>query len=533
MRRQALPALLLTALLGAALTGCAADSSDQSTISADGRYVNGAVFRLGLATDPGGLDPHASGSSAVFQLSALAYDSLVAINAAGQIEPQLAQSWQVDGDSVTLSLRSGVTCSDGSAFKASTAVQNIDFIEDPANLSPYLGSFLPAGLTATADDAAGTVTLQLSQPSPFLLQGLSQVPMVCQAGLDDRASLTAGTIGSGPFRLREAVPNDRYVYDLNRDYAWGPNGLTGQADGLPISVEIRIITNETTAANLLLAGELDATLVMGPDGARLTAAGVGSKTMPGLWGEQWYNQNPGHPTADRLVRQGLTQAVDWSEAQRVLTSDTGSDATQLTVLPPAACTYDALTGYLPQHDPAAAAASLDAAGWLAGPDGRRAKDGQPLVLTFLYDAALGSGGAAAAELVAQQWIALGVGVESTQLDNTLMLDALFGTGAWDIAWEPLNVSNPDQVVGFLSGPGAPEGTNFAGIDNSAYDEAVARAMTMNGSESCSAWAEGETALMTDAAVVPFANSIVHMFVRGVDFSFLGLIQPATIRMLAG
>jgi peptide/nickel transport system substrate-binding protein len=519
-----LPAVLLAALLGATLlTGCS-DSSDDPTA--------GAVFRMATAADPGGLDPHASASSTVFQIAALAYDSLVTINEAGQIEPQLAQSWQVEGDTATLTLKTGVTCSDGSSFTASTAAANIAYIEDPANLSPLLGTFLPAGLTATADDASGVLTIELAQPAPFLLQGLSQVAMVCQAGLDDRSKLAAGAIGSGPFVLREVVPNDHYTFELNRDYAWGPNGLTGQAAGLPATVEMRVITNETTTANLLLSGELNTGLVMGPDGARLTAAGVDSKTMLALWGEQWYNQNGDHPTADRLVRQALTQAVDWSEAQRVLTSGTGSDPTRLAMIPPSACVYDSLGGLLSPADPAAAAAALDEAGWVAGADGQRAKDGRPLVLTFLHDAALGAGGAAAAELVTQQWTALGVGVEATQLDNSQMIEALFGTGAWDVAWEPVNVNNPDQVTGFFSGPGAPDGTNFAGVHNQAYEEAVARAMTMNGTESCPVWAEGEVALMDGFDLVPFAASVAHMFVQGADFTYLGRIEPATIRMSA-
>ena len=49
---------------------------------------------------------------------------------------------------------------------------------------------------------------------------------------------------------------------------------------------------------------------------------------------------------------------------------------------------------------------------------------------------------------------------------------IFGAGDWDVAWVSLNVSSPDQLVPFLSGPAAPEGTNFAAIANPDYDAAV-------------------------------------------------------------
>ena len=42
----------------------------------------------------------------------------------------------------------------------------------------------------------------------------------------------------------------------------------------------------------------------------------------------------------------------------------------------------------------------------------------------------------------------------------LIQQTLFGTGDWDIAWIPLNVNSPDQLVRFLSGPACPNGTQL-------------------------------------------------------------------------
>ena len=91
-------------------------------------------------------------------------------------------------------------------------------------------------------------------------------------------------------------------------------------------------------------------------------------------------------------------------------------------------------------------------------------------ITFLYQNAAGSAAAPRRELAVQQWKALGADVTAKGEDETALQGAIFGTGDWDVAWVPLNVNSPDQLVPFLSGPACADGgTNFSGIDNADYD----------------------------------------------------------------
>src|SRR3546814_12407044 len=83
----------------------------------------------------------------------------------------------------------------------------------------------------------------------------------------------------------------------------------------------------------------------------------------------------------------------------------------------------------------------------------------------------------------------------------------------------------------LSGPPAPEGTNFASIDNADYQAAVAEALQLDGSDSCPKWQEAETALFEAADVVPFANNPIRMFGNGAEFTWFGEPQPTTIRLV--
>ncbi|GAA4704901.1 peptide/nickel transport system substrate-binding protein [Promicromonospora umidemergens] len=521
--------LLVLALTSTALAACSGGGDDAAS---GGGHASDGTFTLALATDPGNLDPHASATSSVLGMSRLAYDTIVAVDPEStEVVPSLAAEWSVDGTTATFTLRDDVTCADGSAFTAETAAANIEHVADPANESPYLGAFLPAGVTASAD--GDTLTLELAGPAPFLLEGLSSLAMVCDSGLADRDTLAAGTAGTGPFVLDEAVPDDHYTYSVREGYTWGPDGATTTEPGTPATVNVRIVANETTSANLLLSGEVNAVQVIGPDTERLEAAGLYSAESAGLLGEQWYNHAEGHVTADPAVRAALAQALDLTELRQVLTSGKGSPPTTLATVSPAACTGDSITAALPEHDPAAAATTLDDAGWTLGDDGVRAKDGKPLTIAFLHDTALGTGGASAAELATAAWTDLGVDVDVTGKNTTELSEILFGTGAWDVAWEPINVSSPDQLVGFLSGPSVADGgTNFAAIDNADYAAAVGEATTMQGAEGCDTWLAGETALVEATDVTPFANSLVKIYGNGAEFLSTGSIVPTSIRVLS-
>lgn len=492
-------------------------------------FAEDATFTFSLSADPGALDPQMSAVSSLFAISRFAYDSLVGVDEDGKPVSQLAKEWKQDGLTTTLTLNEGITCSDGSEFTAQTAADNIAFLSDPANQSPFLGSFLPVGMTATAEGA--TLTLTLAAPSPFVLNGLSNVPMVCDAALADRTLLASETVGTGPYVMTEAVADDHYTFEINEDYAWGPGGSTTAEGGLPTTVTAKIVSNETTAANLLLSGDLNAAQIVGADAERLDAAGLFRQETQALLGEQWYNQADGHPTSDPAVRMALTQAIDFEEMRKVLTSGAGGPATSLTVIPPTGCTIDSVSGNVPATDVEGAKALLDDAGWVEGPDGIREKDGQRLSLTFILATTLGAGGTAGGELATAAWKEIGVEATAKPLDSATISEALFATGAWDIGWVPVNVNTPDQVVGFVSGPAAPDGTNFAAIANDEYAALVTEAMAMPGADGCETWADAEAALFTAADVVPFANSVVPTFGNNAEFVVLGNIEPMSIRML--
>lgn len=507
----------------AASAGVLAACGNNSSGSAAGgatTIVDGGTFTMALKSDPGNLDPQSSAASALFTVTQLAYDPLLSVNATtGAIQSGLATKWKVHGKKVTLTLADGITCSDGSRFTASDAAANIAYVGNPKNKSAFLGTYLPVGATATADNATRTVTISLASPAPFVLNGLASLPMVCKQGMQDRKSLAHATDGTGPYRLTQAVPGDHYTYKIRNGYTWGPDGATTATKGMPDQIVMKIVENESTAANLLLSGGLNAASILGPDADRLQRAGLFAAKTTALIGEQWYNHAKGHATSDPALRMALTKALDLGQLEKVLTSGKGTPATTLSTIQPVACPGDSVSRALPAQDVKAAKSVAAKA-----PKG---------TLTFLYDTSGGPAVAAAAELAVQQWKAAGIDVKAQGEDETGITHAIFGTGDWDIAWVPLNVNSPDQLVPFLSGPGlAAGGENFSGIDNKAYSAAVQKASGMQGTSGCSTWLQGESELVSKADLVPFANNVVQTFGDGAQFETPGQLVPTSIRMVA-
>lgn len=531
-------ARLLGLLCAVALTSAACGTSGSggepapagSAATGSARYAEGATFTMAIM-EPGDLNPLMTALSEPRQVDFFLYDTLVAYKEDGTVLPALATEWKETATSVEFTLAKGVTCADGSPLTASDVAGTVNFIADPDNKSQLHGLFVPADLKATADDAAGTVTMKVETPDPFLLRRLSSVFIVCGQGLKDPEGLKQGKHGTGLYRITESVADDHYTLTRRPEYAWGPGGVTAKEPGLPEKVVLKVVKNETTAANLLLSNQLNAASVVGPDRARLDQRGLFKTEIRLMFGEYTFNQAEGRPTQDERVRQALTHALDLDELARVATGGTGVRPDGLS-MQPRVCP-EVTTTALPAHDPARAAALLDEAGWVKGPDGVRAKDGKKLELTFLYLTEHGDQGKSAAELIKQKWDELGAPTKLSQIPSSQLGGVNDGSTDWDASWIQVNVPLPSMIVPFLSGDGPPKGANWSSIRNADYDRLVAEAARTTGDESCAKWNEAEKALFAKADIVPFADTTTPLYGNGAEFDRLGgTFAPSTIRMLA-
>ena len=180
-----------------------------STLFLGFAFAQTGTLELAVDQSPVGLDPHVVTAFSSFAVLGQIYDGLVETNADLQVEPALAESWEVSGDGLTYTfeLRDGVTFHNGRAMTADDVVYSYERIMDEATGSPQASRFSQVASAEAVDD--GTVVFTLSEPfAPFLLNtaNLSVVPREVAESED----LNRVAVGTGPFMLAEVVP-DTYV----------------------------------------------------------------------------------------------------------------------------------------------------------------------------------------------------------------------------------------------------------------------------------------------------------------------------------
>ncbi len=475
------------------------------------------TLTMAIPTDPGNLDPQLTLLGAARTVDAFAYDSLLTVVGPGKIATGLAKSWKVlSAKRVQLTLRRGVTCTDGTRMTASVVKRNLDFIANPANKSPYFGVAIPPTTTATADDRTATVTVITKIPSPFLLQGLGLVQIVCARGIADRSLLDRGTVGSGPYRLVEAVSGDHYTFEVRKGYTWGPDGATTAAPRLPARVVLKVVPNETTAANLLLTGGVNVATITGDDRSRLNSKSLFRRVAIGFPLEFFFNQKAGRTLADARVRRATVQAMNLNQIGGVATSGRGLPMTQLTRQDLTPCPGNSVAGSLPRYDPQAAKSVLS---------------GSSPSLKVIYPTDAISALTPAMELAQQQLAAAGVKVTLQGMTTVALQGALFGTGDWDVAVLGIGVSSPAQLTSFFSGPAPPNGVNFSAISNAAYRTAAARATRRIGAAGCKFWIQGEKALFAASNLAPSRAVTTGLYGKNATFSVNAAgVVPTSLRL---
>ncbi|MBW0104552.1 ABC transporter substrate-binding protein [Pseudonocardia sp. KRD291] len=151
------------------------------------------------------------------------YDSLVHVDAAGEAEPMLAESWKLspDGRSVDMRLIPGWRYHDGVAFDAESVRANLLRHRDSE------GSFNANRLESLTDvQVLDERTVRLvtdASAGPLItILGGSAGMMMSPASFDKPGEDVKPTGGSGPYTMSRYVPGDRVEYTRVPGY-WNPD----------------------------------------------------------------------------------------------------------------------------------------------------------------------------------------------------------------------------------------------------------------------------------------------------------------------
>jgi len=218
------------------LAGCGKPAPSGSSSAASSAPARGGTLTASLRSEPAtfnrlGVNAQQAPVDAVTRLM---HAPLVRLNrVTDQPEPWLAEKWTVspDGRTITLTLRDGVSFSDGQPFTSADVVFTYTALYDPKVASALASAMFVGGkpLTVTAPDAR-TVVITMAAPFAAGVAMLDNVPIypkhLLQTALEGGRFGTAwgaGTppaqmAGLGPFVLVEYVPLQHMTFARNPHY---------------------------------------------------------------------------------------------------------------------------------------------------------------------------------------------------------------------------------------------------------------------------------------------------------------------------
>ncbi|MCX7742253.1 MAG: ABC transporter substrate-binding protein [Tepidimonas sp.] len=292
------------------------------------------TFKWASAGEIPSWDIHSQNNALSNGIHAAVYESLVYYNSKTfKVEPLLAQSWrELSPTQIRFTLRKGVKFHDGAPLTADDVVFSIQrAMAKTSNFAIYT-----QGIDRAVKVDDHTVDILLKGPNPVLLNQLTELRIMNKAWAEKNRSVEPKDMkvadenfahrnanGTGPFRLKQWVPDQRMVLERNPDY-WG------KPDTNVTEIVYTPIKADATRMAALLSGEVDFVLDPTPQDLPRLRSNPNLKVIDGvenrtifLGMDQFRDELPGsnvkgkNPLKDLRVRKALYQAIDIDTLHRV------------------------------------------------------------------------------------------------------------------------------------------------------------------------------------------------------------------------
>ena len=428
-----------TALLGAACAVVFAPAAFAER-GADG-HVNVLYWQA-----PSTLNPYLSSGTKDVESASLVLEGLGGFNEKGEVIARLAESVptvenggvSADLTSITWKIKEGMLWSDGTPVTSADAKFTYEYCTHPEGGCAQAARY--EGISAIETPDAQTVVIKFATPKPnpytAFVGGTSPILQAAQFANCLGAAASTCTdqnfkpIGTGPFMVTEFKTNDTVSLAANPNYrdpakpAFATMTVKGGGDAEAAARAVMETGEFDYAWNTQINPELQAAMATGGKGVFLNGFGTlverieMNMTDPSADLPEGERSTVAHPhpiLSDIKVRTALSMAIDRQVLVDVGYGSAGRPTCNL--VPAPEMFADATnTGCLAQ-DIEGAKKLLDEAGWVAGADGVREKDGKKLHL--LYQTSTNPVRQDFQALVKGWWEEIGVSVELKNIDASV------------------------------------------------------------------------------------------------------------------
>lgn len=348
-------------------SGCGQKASEKTGT----RGAAGKTITVGMAQSPTNLDPAVEYNGWHVMKYGLG-ETLVRIGKGMKIEPWLAESWtKVDDVTWKIKIRDNVVFHnnkkvDGEAVKAS--------LERTIKMNKRAPQLLDI---ASIEANGNEITVKNNHPNPSFIPALADPFAVI---VDANAANTMGEaftlkpVLTGPFKVKEYDKDVQVVVERNDGY-WGDKAKLEK-------VTFKFIPDSNTRMMALQAGEIQVADNIPVESVEaITKTGAFRVVSESSLRTHMLIFNVKKPGLDDInVRKAINMAINREDLGNKVMKGSGIPAVGLfpLVLPFGS---NELKGYT--YKPEEAKKLLDAAGWKAGPDNIRQKNGKKLEFTAL------------------------------------------------------------------------------------------------------------------------------------------------------
>lgn len=439
--------------------------------------IPGGIYNEGVRGRFTNANPMFASTDADSTVARLLFAGLLKTDEKGGLVGELARDYSVDshGSTYTVKLKPNLTWHDGKPLTSRDVLFTFRTIQNPDTRSPLLSSW--QGIEITAPDAHTVVFKLPSALAAFphsLTTGIVPEHVLASLPATDLRSADFNTlrpVGSGPFKW-EALQVDGDGDPRNTRVQIAMEPFDNYAAGEPKLQRfiVHIYANEDDMLKAFEDKKLTAIEGMNNVPKAVTEkSGVVTHDLPIRAATMVFFKVSQPVLSDKQVRQALVKATNAPE----IIDQLGYPARQVR--------QPFLIGQL-GYDPAMSQASFDlkaardqleAAGWLPGKDGVRAKEGKPL--TFTLNAANTAENRQVTKLLQDQWRQAGAKVDIRLLDANDFQISL-ANHDYDAVLDGISIGiDPDVFVYWDSSQADIRSTNRLNLseyNNATADEAL-------------------------------------------------------------
>jgi len=486
----------------------------------------GGIYTEGIQGEIKQLNPlYAPINNAETSVVSLVFSGLTKRTDGRQIEPDLAESWEVSEDkkTYTFRLRQDVVWHDGAPFTAEDVVFTFNKIQDPDVESPYLASWKGVEVTATE---RYVVVFRLPDPYVYFLNQ-TNVPIIPKHILEEVPSsnltsseFSTAPIGTGPYvfkEFKELKKNQEVSLESNSDYY----------DGVPYikQVVIKAYKNYYEVAEAYRYRSVMAVERLAPGDIE------NSTSLPKI-----FAYNLSIPEYDSLIfnlRSGLTKDKSLREAINLIIDrqEIIDEVYDGWAAPVYSAILSGFTGYDSKLrtgvDIAAANKKITDAGYIKNQDGKLTKDNQLVTLRIVTDDS--DLKKKQANLLASKISSLGFDVSVEAYPFSTFIEDYVRTRNYDLLLISQSFgADTDLYAYYHSNMKDDPGLNFSGLETREVDKYLEQAR--NSSDAALRESKYQAIAKIIAAEVPAINICWPSYVFGASRDIQGiesmkLIEP--------